>query len=193
MKRIIITISITSIIVISILLINEILNYRKYSSKLLQQIIITQNERDEYKKNLFTTLQFQNFTLDSLTNDYSILKDKFLIIFPENICNICYEKVFYNIAKLDQKTKNKIIAAIHPKFKRKFNVYNTTYNLNIKHIIPLNKLPHVPNEISNELVFLYITPQNKILIPIILNAQFCDISSYIKTIYKYKSPTYPSL
>ena len=182
MKRILIFATIITVGAAMFLLLNEVLNYRKYLPKMVQQVETLQGQLLETQKNIFRAYEFRDFSLSSITNDTLSLQDKFILIFPEDICNVCYEKVFYNMGELAPELKKKIVAIVPPKFKRKFSVYNSSYQLNVGKIVSMNLSAYMPSSMANELVLFYSSAEEEIFAPVVLNASYYDVKSYIETI-----------
>ena len=95
MKKILLFTAIAIIGVSILLLLNEVLNYRKYLPKMVQQVETLQGQLLETQKNIFRAYEFQDFSLSSITNDTLSLQDKFILIFPEDICNGDYRPYIY--------------------------------------------------------------------------------------------------
>ena len=184
MKKVLVFTTIIVVGVVMLLLLNELLNYRKYLPKLIQQIDSLQEQLFETERNIFVPLKFQDFSLDPIKNDTLSLADKFVLIFPEDICNVCYEKVFYNMSELSPELKEKIVAIVPPKFRRKFSVYNNTYQLNVGKIVSIDLSGYIPSSMTGELILFYSSTAERILAPVVLNAKYYDVKSYIETIGK---------
>lgn len=182
MKKLAILIITTTIIATIVILITSNYNYEKHMIFLIKKNESLRTKLNEVQKNIFLSLKFKDFNLDSLGINSFLLENKFIIIFPEDICNICYEKVFYSLEKLDTEKKKKITVIIPDKFKRKFSIYNSTYNLNIENIIYHTCKNQFKMPLDHEVIMLFCSNNGHTFSPVILNSQFYDINNYIENI-----------
>ena len=66
MKRILIFATIITVGAAMFLLLNEVLNYRKYLPKMVQQVETLQGQLLETQKNIFRAYEFRDFSLSSI-------------------------------------------------------------------------------------------------------------------------------
>lgn len=85
-------------------------------------------------KNLLTNIRLEQMKFDvpvSMPED----SGRVVILFPEEVCDICYRDLFNTLKELPDRKKERIVAVVPVRFKRNFEVYNQTYGMNLHRII----------------------------------------------------------
>lgn len=86
------------------------------------------------KKNLLANIRLEQMKFDVLSR---MPEDsgRIVILFPDEICDICYQALFDTLKELPDKMKERIVAVVPVRFKRNFEVYNQTYGMNLHRMI----------------------------------------------------------
>lgn len=157
-----------------------------YQSKITKLLVYT-NELNstliQQKENIFLPLKIKDYTIPEKSS-FQELQNKIVLLFPEDICNVCHEKIFYNIENLKDEQKKDIVTIVPLKFKRNFSIYNKEYNLKLSNIIYSNSFLDLSEQINNKLLIFYCSKKLQIMAPIILDSNNSALEEYILKIHK---------
>lgn len=160
-----------------------------YQSKITKLLAYT-NELNstliQQKENIFLPLKIKDYTIPEKSS-FEKLQNKIVLLFPEDICNVCHEKKFYNIKNLKDEQKKEIVTIVPLKFKRNFSIYNKEYNLKLNNIIYSNLFSDLSEQINNKILIFYCSEKLQIMAPIILDSNNSALEEYILKIHKLQS------
>lgn len=106
----------------------------------------------------------------------SLKKGKFILVFPNDVCDVCNKWLFQQMKNYEDSTR--ILAVVSPRMKKVVSVYNKIYDLHLHDIIYTDDYLLEVNAEDLFYVF-YLSEKGEILYPYFLKNNLLDLKSYI--------------
>lgn len=154
---------------------------RKLQSALTEQTAEQRQalaEAHMLKKNLLANIRLEQMKFDLL----SLMPEdsgRIVILFPNEICDICYRDLFGTLKELSDKKKERIVAVVPVRFKRNFEVYNQTYGMNLHRIIYSDSGLELSKAVEEQILIFITDGEQGIHAPLIYNKIVPLVKEYI--------------
>lgn len=106
-----------------------------------------------------------------------MLGGKFVIAFPDNICDVCNTWLFDELSKL--KGEIEIAAVLPSRLKKVIETYNKMYNLGLFPIYYTGQYILPDEDLKDSIYIFYCSKSGQILYPLILRKGIMKLKSYI--------------
>lgn len=110
----------------------------------------------------------------------TVLAGKFVIAFPNNVCDVCNKWLFSEISKLKENCR--LAAVIPRKMKKVIETYNSIYNLRLYPIYYTERYILPDNNLKDEIYLFYCSKAGQILYPLVLRKGIVDIHFYMSLV-----------
>ena len=106
-----------------------------------------------------------------------MLAGKFVIAFPDNVCDVCNTWLFSELSEL--KSETEIATVIPSRLKKTVETYNSMYNLGLFPIYYTEQYILLDESLKDLIYIFYCSESGKILYPLILRKDIMNLKLYI--------------
>ena len=153
-----------------------------YADKLNKRQITLNKKLRELENNLYATTLIQmesSLLTKEIVPINGMHKGSFILVFPENVCDVCNKWVFNQLC--ENKNSIKIKVVIPPKMKKTMLVYNKMYDLHLSDVLYSDKLK-LPENTDNPLYIFYYSEEGDILFPLLLKDKSFNLKTYVNMV-----------
>lgn len=115
--------------------------------------------------------------LRHIASDDKMLAGKFVIAFPDNVCDVCNTWLFSELSEL--KSETEIATVIPSRLKKTIETYNSMYNLGLFPIYYTEQYILLDESLKDLIYIFYCSESGKILYPLILRKDIMSLKLYI--------------
>lgn len=164
-----------TLVIVVFVFTNLILLYCFNIQKRREELLINTIEEQEKKLyNLFITQIESGIIQNKLIPTGILEKKRFVIVFPNNACDICNTWFFEQLKKCERLDKIDVIVPF--KMKKTMSVYNEIYDLNL---INMKYSDDYLLNSENDIYIFYYSGEGNVSYPFILKEKFFNLNIYM--------------